>query len=102
MDEAGRPLAGRSVWLTRPAERVRALAASLERLGASVTARPTIAFEPPEDPAPARRAVERLREFAWIVFTSANGVRFFRQQLREAGRTVLPASTRVAASVQAP
>jgi len=97
VDEARRPLADRSVWLTRPAERVRTLVASLERLGASVTARPTIAFEPTEDPAAARRAVERLAEFGWIVFTSANGVRFFRQRMREAGRTVLPVSIRVAA-----
>ena len=97
VDEARRPLAGRSVWLTRPAERVRTLVASLERLGASVTARPTIAFEPPADPAQSRRAVERLAEFGWIVFTSANGVRFFRQRMREVGRTVLPVSIRIAA-----
>ena len=97
MDEAPRPLAGRSVWLTRSAERVARLIAALERLGASVTARPTIAFEPPEDPTPACRALERLTGFAWIVFTSANGVRFFGQQLRRAGRTELPSSLRVAA-----
>jgi uroporphyrinogen-III synthase len=97
VDEARRPLAGRSVWLTRPAERVRTLAASLERLGASVTARPTIAFEPTKDPTGARRAVERLAEYGWVVFTSANGVRYFRQRMRAAGRTALPVSIRVAA-----
>lgn len=51
---------------------------------------PAIAIVPPDDPAAARQAVSRAAEYAWIVFTSANGVRAFFDQLqarREDART---------------
>ena len=38
---------------------------------------PTIAIGPPDDPAPAAAAVDRVREYAWVVFTSRNGVDAF-------------------------
>jgi uroporphyrinogen-III synthase len=78
-----RPLAGRIVWVTRPARQAEALATRLRELGASVETRPTIALEPPIDAAPARRAVSELEHYDWILFTSANGVRFFRMLLEE-------------------
>jgi uroporphyrinogen III methyltransferase / synthase len=38
---------------------------------------PTIAMLPPDDPAAAEQAVNSAAENAWVVFTSANGVRSF-------------------------
>jgi len=86
MGDARRPLAGRSVLVTRPEGRSSALVERLRGLGAHVEARPTIALEAPSDPAPAHRAVRRLDEMDWILFTSANGVQFFISRLREAGK----------------
>jgi uroporphyrinogen III methyltransferase/synthase len=72
-----RPLYNRSVLLTRPVERSAGVTRKLEALGARVEARPTIALELPEDPAPARRAIEKLASYDWLLFTSPSGVRFF-------------------------
>jgi uroporphyrinogen-III synthase len=83
MTAADRPLEGRVVLLTRSPSRAEPLAERLRRLGARVEARPTIALEPPIDPAPARRAVSHLDRYDWVIFTSANGVMFFRDLLRE-------------------
>lgn len=85
MADGRRFLAGRSILLTRPEGRSGSLVERLRALGAAVEARPTIAIDVPSDPAPARRAVRRLDSFDWILFTSANGVRFFLWRLREAG-----------------
>jgi len=78
-----RPLEGRVVLVTRPPERAEPLARRLRALGAQVEARPTFSLEPPADTEPARRAVGQLERYDWVVFTSANGVRFFGQLLHE-------------------
>jgi aminomethyltransferase len=70
-------LAGVTVLLTRPAGRGAALARALAACGARVEARPTIAFAPPSDPRPAARLRGALARYAWVVFTSPAGVRFF-------------------------
>jgi uroporphyrinogen III methyltransferase/synthase len=70
-------LAGKEILLTRSAGAGRGTAAALEALGVRVVCRSTIELVAPRDPQPARRAVQRLAEYDWIVFTSANGVRFF-------------------------
>ena len=41
---------------------------------------------PITDPAPLDRAIDRLADYEWLVFTSANGVRFFLRRLEERGR----------------
>lgn len=50
------------------------LAAALVLRGADVFALPTIAIEPPEDPAPLDAALAELERFDWIVFTSRHAV----------------------------
>jgi uroporphyrinogen-III synthase len=80
---AERPLAGRVVLLTGPPGPEGRLVTRLERLGAAVENRPTIDFLPPRDPEPSRRAVSRLDEFDWLVFTSPRGVDHFRALHRE-------------------
>jgi uroporphyrinogen III methyltransferase/synthase len=72
-----RPLYNRTVLVTRPAERSEELTRMLQALGAKVEARPTIALELPEDLGPARRALESLPSYDWLLFTSPSGVRFF-------------------------
>jgi uroporphyrinogen III methyltransferase / synthase len=80
-----RPLAGRRILVTRPRAQAPALVERLEAAGASVLAVPTIAIEPPESWVPLDRALDRLGDYRWAVFTSANGVLMVRQRLAERG-----------------
>jgi len=67
---------------------------ALATQGARAVAFPTIALRPADDPGPLDRAIGRLGTYAWIVFTSANAVRFFAERL---GDRPLPSGIRVAA-----
>ena len=69
---AERPLAGKRIVVTRPESR--SLAEALERLGAEVSIVPLIEIRPVEDPRALDAAVENLRDYDWVVFTSVNGV----------------------------
>ena len=74
-----RPLFGRRIVVTRARAGERA-AARLEQLGAEVIELPSIALEPVAFSLPA------LDRYAWLVFTSANGVdAFFDRGLAPAG-----------------
>lgn len=79
------PLAGRRIVVTRAREQAAGLSIGLRRLGAEVIELPAIEFCPPADPAPLDAAIARLAEYDWIVFTSANGVRFFAERARRLG-----------------
>ena len=82
-----RPLFGKRIIVTRAEEGLarRGLGARLRELGADVLDAPTTRVER-MDAAPMQEAIERLDDFQWICFTSANGVRFFWDALRATGR----------------
>jgi uroporphyrinogen III methyltransferase/synthase len=80
-----RPLFRRRVVVTRPRPQVGRFAALLEGYGAEVVALPTIRLAPPDDWGPLDAALAGLRGFAWLIFTSANGVAEFRDRLAAAG-----------------
>jgi len=82
------PLTGKRILITRAREQTSAFAAVLEAAGAEVVEFPTITVVPPESWAPLDAAIGRLREYAWVIFTSRNGVRFFWERLQHAGRDV--------------
>ena len=92
MKAAGR-LQGKRIAVTRAAERAEGLASALRAEGAEVSICPTIAYAPPEDPAPLEAALRRLDRYDWIVFTSAAAV----DALAEQGALPPPAHVRVAA-----
>ncbi|TVR50769.1 MAG: uroporphyrinogen-III C-methyltransferase [Puniceicoccaceae bacterium] len=73
----GRPLHGRRVVVTRTREQSGELSARLAELGAEVLELPLIAIEGAVDPTIAGEIWEDLGSYDWLVFTSANGVRFF-------------------------
>lgn len=75
MTGESRPLDGATVVVTRPAGQGEVLAGTLAELGAQVILLPLLAIAPPVDWSAADRAIQRISEFDWIVFTSANGVR---------------------------
>jgi len=75
------PLFGKTVVVTRPRHQAPTLASRLAALGAGVVALPTVEIHPPGDWRPLDAAIARLESFDWLLFTSANGVRFFTQRL---------------------
>ena len=81
-----RPLFGQTVLVTRPVEQARELREKLTELGANVRIQPAISIVEPTDWSPVDRAIARLETFDWLVFSSANGVRYFLRRLLAAGR----------------
>ena len=80
------PLKGKRVVVTRPADRIGALAGQLRRLGADVTEYPCIRTVP-RDPSPQLdQAIENLSRYRWLVFTSPAGPGIFFDRLRSAGK----------------
>jgi len=75
------PLFGRRIIVTRAREQSAALAAPLRRLGANVIELPAIRICPACDYGPLDRAIESLAAYGWLIFTSANGVKFFLDRL---------------------
>jgi uroporphyrinogen III methyltransferase/synthase len=75
------PLSGRTVVLTRPEDDARSTEIALEDLGARVLVAPTITVGPIEDAAALDDAIKTLERYDWLVFTSANGVRYFFERL---------------------
>jgi len=89
---AGR-LRGWRVLVTRQPEQAAGLAEALRREGAHVIEVPLIEIAPPADPAALRQAIERLADYEWLVFTSANAVRAFAIEL---SARALPQGLRIA------
>ncbi|MFO0889531.1 MAG: uroporphyrinogen-III C-methyltransferase [Isosphaeraceae bacterium] len=81
-----RPLFGQRIVVTRPLAEARASVPALEALGAEVLLAPAIEIRPISNPGPVDEAVGRLDRYDWIVFTSANGVRFFLDRLLHLGK----------------
>jgi len=79
------PLLGRTLVVTRAASQADGLVAALETLGARVVRLPAIKVEPAVDQAPLRRAVQNASGYHWVIFTSANGVDFFRRAAEDLG-----------------
>jgi len=91
-------LAGKRILITRAREQLRDFAAQLENLGAEVIGFPTIEIVPPLRWGDVDRAMDRLKSYDWIIFTSANGVTFFWQRMKERGKNPrLPSSLKVCA-----
>jgi uroporphyrinogen III methyltransferase/synthase len=76
-----RPLFGLRVLVTRPAGQLAALREHLEELGAEVLEQPAIEIVAPDDWAPVDDALDRIDQFDWLVFSSANGVRALIERL---------------------
>jgi uroporphyrinogen III methyltransferase/synthase len=93
-----RPLAGRTVVVTRPRDQAVSLTAPLEDLGAEVLVVPAIRVEPRPLDEEVAAVLRELASYRLVVFTSANAVRVFAGYLaRGAGDGGMPAGTVVAA-----
>jgi uroporphyrinogen III methyltransferase / synthase len=82
---ADRPLAGRTVVVTRAGARARDLVEALERTGATALELPLTRQAEPEDGGAAlRAAATAVQENDWVVLTSVNAVDRFMGALRDA------------------
>lgn len=80
-----KPLFGHRILVTR--EHSRGFEPLIE-LGAEVIEFPTIKVVPPADWSELDSAINRIESYDWIVFTSANGARYFFRRLMELQRDI--------------
>jgi uroporphyrinogen III methyltransferase/synthase len=81
-----RPLFGKRIVVTRARDQASTFLAALSELGAECVEFPTIEVSPPATYEGMDRAIADLGSYGWVVFTSANGVRFFFDRLGNQGR----------------
>ena len=82
----GGALAGRRIVITRVPEQSEDLISRLTKEGAEVILLPTVRFLEAPETAELDRAIRELQQFDWLIFTSANAVRFFFRRCRLLGR----------------
>jgi uroporphyrinogen III methyltransferase / synthase len=82
------PLFGRRIVVTRAAPGVSSFARALRGLGADAIEFPTIEIAPPSSYQPLDRAIGRIADFDWLVFTSATGVACFIDRMRSLSRDI--------------
>jgi uroporphyrinogen III methyltransferase/synthase len=75
------PLFGERIVVTRAREQASGMSEKLRELGADVVELPTIEIRPAEDYGPLDTAIANLASYDWLLFTSANGVRYFLDRL---------------------
>lgn len=79
------------VLVTRAAHQASALADALAAFGLLVVSIPAIALQPPSDEyASLHDVMERLEDFDWLLFTSANAVAVFTEQREDLGIEEVP------------
>jgi uroporphyrinogen III methyltransferase/synthase len=83
-----KPLFGKGVVITRPQRQADDLARLLAVQGAHPIAFPTISITQPSDWSELDHALSQLENYNWLIFTSANGVHFFFERLRQKGRDI--------------
>ena len=80
------PLFGKRLLVTRAAEQAEDFAARALARGIEPILAPTIEIAPPDDATAANDAVDNLASYAWVIFTSRNGIDACFQRLQEVGR----------------
>ncbi|MCL6610634.1 MAG: uroporphyrinogen-III C-methyltransferase [Peptococcaceae bacterium] len=80
-----KPLFGTRVLVTRSREQAGVLSRAIEELGGQAVEFPAISIADPCDFGPLDRALARVSDYRWIIFTSANGVNYFFDRLIKAG-----------------
>lgn len=78
-----RPLAGKTILVTRPEEGASRMGDMLAELGACVRVAPTIRITEPEDWTSVDAAIRALDAYQWIIFTSANGPKFLAKRFSD-------------------
>jgi uroporphyrinogen III methyltransferase/synthase len=77
-----KPLFGRRIVVTRPRAQAQRFVDLLEHQGAEVILCPTIETVPLDSYAQLDTALDQLGVYAWLIFTSVNGVKYFFARLQ--------------------
>jgi uroporphyrinogen III methyltransferase / synthase len=91
------PLFGKRIVVTRARDQASMLTKALRELGAEVIELPAIQIQPAPDFTALDNAITRLNEYQWLIFTSANGVRFFLERLDRSALDLRAISGRICA-----
>ena len=83
-----KPLFGKRIVVTRARAQASEFVQALSLMGAQCIEFPTIQVIPPETWDPVDRAIRNLETYEWLLFTSVNGVIFFLERLRAAGKDI--------------
>ncbi|MDP4160226.1 MAG: uroporphyrinogen-III C-methyltransferase, partial [Bacillota bacterium] len=83
-----RPLFGQRIVVTRARHQASELSQAIEALGGEAWEFPTIEIAPPSDKSYLVKAINSLKEFNWLIFTSVNGVDSFFAELKLQERDV--------------
>jgi uroporphyrinogen III methyltransferase/synthase len=83
-----KPLFGKKVLVTRTRQQASKLSEKIEELGGEAIEFPTIEIIENDKYDDMDRAINEIGKYRWIIFTSANGVKFFFKRLRELGSDV--------------
>lgn len=80
-----RPLFGKNIVVTRTRQQSSKLSLKLGELGARVIEFPTIEIKPKTDMGELNKALDKIEQYNWIVFTSQNAVQIFFKALSDRG-----------------
>ncbi len=83
-----RPLFGRRILITRAQGQASEMLTKLQALGAKGYLFPTIEIIPPKNWEAVDKAITNLSAYHWCLFTSVNGVAYFRKRLETLGKDV--------------
>ena len=83
-----KPLFGKRIVVTRSRGQVSVFAEQLIDLGATTIEFPTIDVVPPASWGELDNAIKNIETYNWLIFTSANAVKFFMERLRSLGRDI--------------
>ena len=78
----------KKVLVTRALEQADEFAHLLKDYGFEPVIFPVISFEPPADSSAVNKSIRDIGLYEWLIFTSANGVKFFMDALSKSGGTV--------------
>ena len=82
------PLAGRRVLVTRAAQQAGKLSEGLRAAGAEPVEVPVLEISPPDSFDPLDRALRQIREYNWLILTSANTVHAIAKRATAIGVTL--------------
>jgi len=93
---AKKPLIAKRILITRARDQSAEFATHLRDLGAEVIEFPTIEIVPATSWKELDRAIDQLKSYDWLIFTSTNGANFFWERLKEKDHP-FPSSLKVCA-----
>ena len=82
------PLAQKTILITRAKEQSSQFSLLLQQQGAKTIEMPALEILPPSSWDQLDLAIETLSSFDWLILTSAHGVNFFFQRLKELGKDI--------------